>query len=358
MHLYATILAGGSGTRFWPVSRMAQPKQFLRLWGTESLLQMTLRRIAPLVPAARVHVVTAAHLQAQTAAQLPELLPAQLLSEPVGRNTAAAIGLAAWHIAEQDPEALMVVLPADHAIADSHAFCQSVHQAARAAQEARVLMTLGVQPTYPATGYGYIKAEASLAVASVPSALQVAQFTEKPNVETALRFVASASYFWNCGIFIWQVATILEELATHMPALWQGLQHYMTALRAHASAEELRRCYEQLPNTSIDYGVLEASARVGVLPVTWAWSDVGSWQALRDVHEPDQHSNVAVGPHLSYDSTGLVVYSPEKLVATLGVTDLIIVHTDDAILVCAKDRDQDVRELVRRLQERGDSAYL
>lgn len=358
MYLYATILAGGSGTRFWPKSRARLPKQFLLLHGTQSLLQNTMTHIAPLIPPQRTLVVTAVHQQAQTAEQLADIPSANILAEPLGRNTAAAIALAACHLLHLDAEALMVVLPADHAIVDQQAFCASLQQAITAVQQHDVLMTLGVQPTYAATGYGYIKVGEPLPTPAAPDAHQVVQFTEKPGADVAAEMLASGQYLWNCGIFVWKAATIAQEIRQHLPALWQGIQAYIAMVQAGASSEALHHQYAQLPSVSIDNGVLEHSARVGVLPVTWAWSDMGSWRALADLHPADHAGNVVIGQHLGRDATGLVIYSPDKLVATIGLSNLIVVHTDDVLLICDKERDQEIRDLVAMLQQRGQIEYL
>jgi mannose-1-phosphate guanylyltransferase len=358
MTLYATILAGGSGTRFWPKSRANFPKQFLTLQGTLSLLQQTVQRITPLIPPARMQVVTAAHLHAQTLAQLPELPPLHVLSEPVGRNTAAAVGLAAKHLMTCDPDAVMVVLPADHSIPDAVAFCTALQQAAEVVQQHDVLMALGVKPTFPATGYGYIQVGEPLPTPGITGAHRARQFIEKPPAPTATRLVASGDYVWNCGIFVWRASTIWQEISTYLPDLWQGLETYYTAVQTNAESELLYHRYLQLPSISIDHGILEHSSRVAVLPVEFAWSDVGSWRTLADFCPADTDGNTVVGQHLGYNSSNLIVYSPDKLVATVGVHDLIIVHTDDALLICPKDRDQDVRELVKMLQERRQTEYL
>lgn len=358
MSLYATILAGGGGTRFWPYSRVQSPKQFLVLQETHSLLQMTVRRIIPLIPLERIVVITAAHLQTQTQEQLPELPAANVLIEPVGRNTAAAIGLAAQHLLTQDRDATMVVLPADHAIANEQAFHTSVQQAANAAHVSHGLIALGIRPTYAATGYGYMQVGAPLPEALPSPIYQVLQFTEKPSAEVAQRFVDSGQYLWNCGIFVWEAATIWQEMTIYLPDLVQGLQAYLTASQTHTDSDHLRHLYMQLPDISIDYGVLEHSSRISALPVSFVWYDVGSWRALSDLHAPDADGNVVFGRHIGRDTQNSLIYSPTKLVTTIGVNNLIVVCADDVILICPKDRDQEVRELVHLLRQRGHTAYL
>jgi mannose-1-phosphate guanylyltransferase len=330
----------------------------LVLHGTQSLLQNTVARIAPLIPPQRTIVVTAESQLRQTASQLPHVPAANLLAEPLGRNTAAAVALAAGYLLQVDPEAIMVVLPADHAIADQDAFCASLQHAVAAAQQHDMLMTLGVRPTYAATGYGYIKVGEPLPTGDASSVHKAAQFIEKPAADVAATMVDSAQYLWNCGIFVWKVATIVQELRLHLPELWQALQAYLAAAQADTSRDILQQQYAQLPSISIDNGVLEHSARVGVLPVTFAWSDVGSWRALADLHPADSAGNVVVGQHLGRDSSGLVVYSPDKLVATIGLTNLIVVHTDNVVLICDKNRDQEIRELVAMLRQQGQTDHL
>jgi mannose-1-phosphate guanylyltransferase len=252
----------------------------------------------------------------------------------------------------------MVVLPADHSIPDAGAFCASLQQAVAVIQQHDVLMALGVKPTFPATGYGYIQVGEPLPTTGIAGAHRARQFIEKPAAPTATRLLASGDYVWNCGIFVWRASTIWQEIHTYLPDLGQGLETYYTALQANAEHAELHHHYLQLPSISIDYGILEHSSRVAVLPVEFAWSDVGSWRTLADFGPRDADGNTVVGQHLGYNSTNLIIYSPDRLVATIGVHDLIIVQTDDALLICPKDRDQDVRELVKLLQERRQTEYL
>jgi mannose-1-phosphate guanylyltransferase/mannose-6-phosphate isomerase len=281
-----------------------------------------------------------------------------LVLEPLGRNTAAAVALAAWHLLSFDPQAIMAVLPADHAIPDHAAFCDSLQLAASVAQQCDLLMTLGVKPTYPATGYGYINVGEALDIPTMEGAHRVLRFTEKPNAQVASTMVASGNYLWNCGIFVWRAATIARELQTYLPELWAGIEAYGKAWHASASAAELYQQYAELPSISIDNGVLEHSTNVGVVPVSWAWSDVGSWRSLSDLHPADADGNVVVGQHLGKGSHHLIVYSPDKLVATIGLSDLIIVQTDDVLLICDKEHDQDVKDFVTMLQQQGQTRYL
>jgi mannose-1-phosphate guanylyltransferase len=354
-HLHGVIMAGGRGTRFWPLSTRARPKQLLSIAGRRTMIQETFDRLEPLVPPSRLWVVTGAGEAGEVARQLPKLDPAQLLVEPVGRNTAAAIALAARQVAARDPRAVMAVLPADHAIADPAAFRAALGAAARAAAEHPVLVTLGIAPARPETGYGYIERGGVTLRAGGHTFYSVARFREKPDRATAERYLAGGEHHWNAGVFVWRVETILEEIATHLPELARelGASGITSPERAEAAAA-VAHAYGRIEGISIDYGVLERSTRTWVLPVDCGWNDVGSWSALFDIRSPDAEGNVLAGDVLAIDARDSLVEGVEgTLVALVGVRDLVVIAARGAFLVCARDHAQDVRRVVEELERRG-----
>ncbi len=357
--LYGVIMAGGRGTRFWPLSRERLPKQLVRLIGPQTLFEATIERLKPLIPAERLLIVTGANHARTIRSHCAELPRENILVEPEGRNTAPCIGLAASEIARREQGAAMGVFPADHLITKERTFRQLLKAAAgllRAHPDA--LVTFGMQPTHPATGYGYIKRGAEVARAGGHTVFAVERFVEKPDSATARRYVKSPRYFWNGGIFLWRVETIREAFARYLPELAAGLEAVDGALGRRDTARRLRTIYPGLPAISIDFGVMERAETALVIPCDVGWSDVGSWKSLAEVLEVDEEGNVSVGHHVGVETAGTVVFSPKGLVATIGVEDLIVVVTEDAVLVCPKDRDQDVRRLVEKLQAKGLERYL
>lgn len=354
--MYIVILAGGSGTRFWPLSRVALPKQLISITGDRTMLQRTVERVLPLKPE-RILIVTN-HLQAEeTGRQMQQYdgVPIDVIAEPVGRNTAPAIGLAAALIAARDPSAVMAVLPADHFIKNEQALRDTLLFSAQAASTG-VLVTLGIMPSRPETGYGYIEADM---VAGTSAPFPVKRFVEKPPLAEALRYLEEGTFFWNSGMFIWRADTILEEMNAHMPALARKLGT-LTAVDGKQLAEQIAALYEDAESVSIDYGVMEKSTRVLMVPVEMGWSDVGSWSALPEVVEANQQGTVCinVAGHIPIDSSDCLIYADQRMVATVGVHNLVIVSTPDALLVCDRERCQDVKKVVEQLAATGETAYL
>jgi mannose-1-phosphate guanylyltransferase len=357
--MYVVIMAGGSGTRFWPLSRTRTPKQLMSVFGGKSMLQRTVERVLPLAPE-RIMIVTNAEQAAETARQLAgyRQFPLDIIAEPVGRNTAPAIALAAAVIGHHDPEATMLVLPADHYIRNEAEFCRVVTSAAEAAAGG-ALITLGIEPTRPETGYGYIEADLSGTATAQP----VKRFVEKPDMAKALEFMAAGNFYWNSGMFVWKVAAIRSELARQMPQLAAavaGLEFPAERWELDALKPQIDAIYPVLTGESIDYGVMERAVQVKVLPASFGWSDVGSWNALPEVIEADADGIVAIETAglISIDSGDSLVYGNGKLAALVGVTGLIVVDTPDAVLVCRQDRAQDVKKVVERLQQLGLREYL
>lgn len=359
-HLYAVIMAGGVGSRLWPRSRISSPKQFLDLLGTRTMLQETVERIRPLIPLSRVMVVVSEEHAARVHSQVPGLPGENVLVEPGPRGTAPCIGLAATALQVRDPEAIMAVFPADHLIADAVGFRQAIAIAAQIARDG-YLVTLGITPDHPHTGYGYIQRGAPLGQAGESAAFRVRRFTEKPDERTARDFVESGEYYWNGGIFIWRVATILSEMATLLPQLHAELQLIAKAWNSPALAETLEAAWERVPRTTIDYGIMERAERVAVVPVDIGWDDVGNWATLSGLVESNRRGNVVHGEGipLLVDTTDTYVYaSAGRLVATVGLEGFVVVDTPDALLICPKDQAQAVRDVVERLNTDGMQEYL
>jgi len=357
--MYIVILAGGSGTRFWPLSRKSTPKQLMSVFGGKSMLQRTVERVLPLRPK-RVLVVTNALQAAETRNQLEYLegVPIDVIEEPVGRNTAPAIGLAATIIARFDPDGVMAVLPADHYILDETRFRGILEEGNRVAQTG-VLVTLGITPTRPETGYGYIEAEQSEGEGARP----VLRFVEKPNLERALQFVESGRFFWNSGMFIWQACTILDEINAFMPELARSLARLTFEREVWELADlkpQIAEIYGEIKGESIDFGVMERAQGVQVIPASFGWSDVGSWSALPEVMDPDDNGHVVIegAGTVSVNSADCLAYARGKVAAFVGVKDLVVVDTPDALLVCAKESAQDVKKVVEELERRGRTELL
>ncbi len=350
---YALIMAGGRGTRLWPHSRQRIPKQFLRLLGSRSMLQETVDRILPLVPVERVYVVTSRPYALLVAEQLPDLPWRNILVEPEGKGTAAAIGLGALYIRRQDPQATMIVLSADHYIGRPDRFLKALEAAVGAAQDGS-LVTLGIAPTRPDTGYGYIELGEVLEEFDGHAVHRVVRFTEKPDAATALRYLEEGRHVWNAGIFIWTLDAILAAFREHMPFLAERLARLEAALATDEERRVLREVWSPLPEIAVDVGVMEKARNAKVIPVDIAWSDVGDWSALQELLPADGEGNVVRGRHLGVETRSCLIFNGSgRLVTTVGVRDLIVVDTDDALLICHRSQAQKVKELVARLRQGG-----
>ncbi|MEW6532674.1 MAG: mannose-1-phosphate guanylyltransferase [Thermodesulfobacteriota bacterium] len=351
--IYALIMAGGSGTRFWPESRKNRPKQLLNIAGPKSMIRFTVERILPEIPFERIMVITGASHVDEIRSELPELSPEMIVAEPWGRNTAACIALAAFKLQKADPDAVMVVLPADHTIGKEAAFLAALRRGAEALSRGEYLLTFGVVPSRPETGYGYIRLGKVAFSVGPDKVHQVDAFVEKPDLETAHQYVASGDYLWNSGMFVWKVSDIARAIDRHLPRLSTAIKSIASALNTPEETEALRRVYQSLESISIDYGVMERADNVVCIPIDVDWNDVGSWAAVVDLWPSDKTGNVTRGQTLFVDSKNCVVSSNHRLATLIGVEDLIVVDTPDALMICHKDRAQDVRRLQEILAEQG-----
>lgn len=351
----ALIMAGGQGTRFWPLSREELPKQFLRITGQRTLFQEAVYRLIPYLDISDVYVVCGPQYAEEALRQVPELSAEQVIVEPAARNTAPCIGLAATYLRKRYPDEVMAVLPADHVIKDDAGFHRAL-AAAEAFARQHWLITFGIKPDYAATGYGYVERAGSIGQAQDLEAFQVARFIEKPDRDTAREFIANPSFSWNSGMFVWTIAGILSEIDEHMPVLGAALKEIESST---GDSERARSIFEGVPKTSIDYGVMERTERAAVIPCQFGWSDVGSWKALRDLNESDASGIIGEGLHEAILSRDCIISArPSKLVALVGVKDLVIVDTEEVLLVCSGEHTEDVKKVVESLKEQGLNRYL
>ena len=356
--IHAIIMVGGAGTRLWPVSRRSRPKQMMKVASNESLLDATFARAKALADE-NVLVVATSGLAGVIREDLPGLRDEELVLEPEGRDTAACIGLAAVHVARRDPDGVMVVMPADHLIRPPEAFLAAARTAAEVAGRERCLVTIGIVPRSPATGYGYIHRGERIEGDLDRGAYRVAEFREKPDEATAKRYVDSGEYYWNSGIFAWRADVILEEMAKHLPEHHERLTEIAGSIGTAGEEEVCARAYSQMEKISIDYGVMEKAERVAVVEAGFDWDDVGSWTAFAEHIERDANGNDIEGDFVGIDTRDCVVIAPGgKTVAAIGVAGLVIVETPDVLLVCPRDRDQDVKKIVAKLKEMGREELL
>lgn len=353
--IHAVIMAGGVGSRFWPRSRKKKPKQVLNIFGSNTLLQETVSRISTLVPPANILIVTTRDLTGHIKQQLPKFSGENFVIEPVGKNTAPCIALAALRLQKSDPEAIMVVLPADHLISDKKRFVSCVEQAIKAAEQDDSLVTIGITPTQPETGYGYIQFDVNDKKRT--GAFGVKTFAEKPTLETAQRFLTSGDFLWNSGIFIWSVKRILSEIEKSLPELHAALSE-INKLQEPDKEIQFEHIYGGLRPISIDYGVMERASNVAVVKGDFSWSDIGNWAEVYRLSPKDDTGNVNLNGHVLLDTYNCLVDSSDRLVATVGVQDLIIINTADALLICHRDHAQDVKRIVEYMERRQMDEYL
>lgn len=355
MDVYGIIMAGGGGSRFWPLSRQATPKQLLNLTGKDLMVNETLDRMGLVIPGKNMYIVTnCTQAPAMEQAVHGRVLPGQILAEPAARNTAACIGYAAFEVLKKRGDGILCVAPSDAYIRDWPAFAAVLETAVKAAEQTNQLVTIGIQPTFPATGYGYIQ----YAPQEHAAAHKVLQFKEKPDEATAKRYLAQGGYAWNSGMFIWKASVILEQYRRYLPQVYEPLECIANAMGTADEQQVLREVYPTIPSVSVDYGILERSSDVWMVNGDFGWNDVGSWDMLKVLHEPDAQGNILLGDTLALESAGNIVYAGSRTVTLVGVQDMILVETPDSVMLCPKEKAQDVKKIVDALKAAGRTELL
>jgi len=356
--LHAVVMAGGGGTRFWPVSRQQRPKQLLRIVGRKTMLQESVARLGKEVRPEHTWVFTNRAYVAEVRRQLPSIPAANVVGEPVGRNTAPCIGAACAMIAHHDPQACVLVVTADHSVRPAGRFRRCIRTAAAQAAQTGRVVTFGIRPTYPATGYGYIHTGTALSQGP-PRVLRGRSFLEKPQATLARRFFKGGRHLWNSGMFVFTVSTILDLFCELLPEVHRGIERIRTSLGTRRARQAFDTAFRKLPSISIDYGIMNKLADFLVVEADFEWDDVGSWSALERLHPKDDHGNISLGlSELLHSNNCTIVSGTKHLVAAVGLENLIVVHTDDATLVCDKAHEQQVRELVAQMRARKRAKYL
>lgn len=352
----ALIMAGGQGERFWPKSRRDMPKQFLSLTNDgKTMIQLTVERILPLVDMKDIYIAANRDYKRLVKEQLPELPEENILCEPMGRNTAPCIGLGAVHIEKKYGDAVMIVLPSDHLIKYNSIFLHTLEDACEVAEQGDHLITLGIAPDRPETGYGYIK---FCPERKLGRALAVEQFVEKPDLETAKTYLASEQYLWNSGMFIWKTSAILENLKTHLPKTYEGLRRIQAAIGTAEEPQVLEQEFQAFKSESIDYGVMEKAKDIYILSGSFGWDDVGSWLAVRRLKTSDEFGNVLDGNTVTVNTRNTIIQGDKRLIAAVGLENIIIVDTQDALLICEKDHAGDIRKVLENLKMCNRTEYL
>ncbi len=359
MKVTALIMAGGRGERFWPKSRKHMPKQFLSLTGDgKTMIQLTVERILPLVAMEDIYISTNQDYKPLVQQQLPNILEQNIICEPVSRNTAPCIGLGAVHIAKKEQDAIMLVLPSDHLVKYNSMFIPTLQDACAVAEQGENLVTLGITPDYPETGYGYIKFNPAVKDTAAKRAYAVDGFVEKPSLQVAKEYLASEQYLWNSGMFIWKVSSILDNFQKFMPDVYNGLRNIQSAIGSEEEQTVLQQEFENFISESIDYGVMEKAEQIYVIPSTFGWDDVGSWLAMERINKTNEFGNVLKGNIVTVHTNNTIIEGSDKLIATVGIENTVIVDTPDALLVCAKDHAGEIKKVLENLRICNRTEYL